>query len=310
MSQHVFRSLGNPRTGHHRRQAYADTAVAVKTASERALWRKLYFTHTKKRTTNWVDMLREWNAAVEQQNQLPGLVAVTNKTQFHLKQHEAEEIRAFRERTHPSAFVDYVNLDMQVAGAVPGMGCTLTTAEVQMYAAHVQQLAQRQEAQAMTQPLPDQQAANMQWGEGDSSMAAVVGDSAAAAAGVAGGGWQPADFAAATGDYTAAAAAAAAAEVEWAGTPGGVESEAAAEQQAASRRSRGSISAPALLGKRPRAAHSDHKCSQCGLVIKANGGRSRHPGAKGFAQGMYCPYSCSICNLPMAQHTSMCRHGR
>jgi hypothetical protein len=46
-SQHIYKSY---RGGHHRRKTYADTAVAVSTAAERSLWRKLYFIHTSKGT--------------------------------------------------------------------------------------------------------------------------------------------------------------------------------------------------------------------------------------------------------------------
>jgi hypothetical protein len=108
---------------------YADTAVAISTPAERSLWRKLYFLNTDKHT-HWKRMLHAWNHVAEQQKQLP-VPTVTAKTERHLREHEAEEIRALKAASTLTGFTTSVYLEVQNEGQVTGMGHPLTNAEAQ-----------------------------------------------------------------------------------------------------------------------------------------------------------------------------------
>jgi len=100
--------------------------------------------HTDKHT-HWKHMLRDWNTVVEQHKQLPPPPTVTAKTMFHLRQHEAEEIRALTAASSLDHFATSVYLELQSEGLVTGLGLPLTAAEVQRYALHLQEVAQEQD---------------------------------------------------------------------------------------------------------------------------------------------------------------------
>jgi hypothetical protein len=233
-------------------------------------------------------MLSDWNAVVEKQKQQQQLATVTAKTEFLLRQHEAEEIRECQQRSHLTGFVDYVFLDMQTAGPVTGMGAHLTQAEVQMYAMSVQQLAEQQQAQAAAAMLLLQQQQQQAvpevhdaWLADDdaSSMAA-----AAAAAAAAGGG----------------------SEAPAAGTDAELQQQ--QQQGPQGRRSRSNVSAASLLGKRERAPYRSQQCAQCGLVKKDNRQLGEHEGKSGWKAGRFCRYPCSKCGQAMENHTKLCKH--
>ena len=211
-SEHVYRSLA-PAGGHHRRQTYADTTVAVSTPAERSLWRQLYLQHTDKQGTHWKAMLRDWNRVVEQQRQIPGPPTVTDKREFQIRQHEAEEIRALKAAPTRMEFAESVHQNAQAQGGVTGMGFPLTLADAQLYAAHLQGAAEQRESQAAAAMLAHEQRQRGQAGRGSNEQAAEVPSTALDAD----SSWQTAAAAAgaatAWSDWQAAAAAAAALDV-------------------------------------------------------------------------------------------------
>jgi hypothetical protein len=225
-------------------------------------------------------MLRNWNAVVEQQKQHLQLATVTAKTDFLLRQHEAEEIRECQQRSRLTGFADYVFLDMQTAGPVTGMGPHLTQAEVLTYAVSMEQMAEQQQAQAAAAMLQQQQVIS-------EAPDAWVAD-----------------------DHTCSIAAAAAAAAGGPDLPAVHTNDEQQQQQQdlQGRRSRSKVSAASLLGKRERAQYRSQQCAQCGLVKKDNKALGEHEGKAGWKAGRFCKYPCSKCGQAMKDHNSLCKH--